>query len=559
MNLACCFRTKPVVAVALLTGTLALGGEAFGQKPVRPIVLPWAGVAPNSLEAALAASDSAMLPKTVAGLTSAGLPMPSEAPKPAPGAKQMVASTKDAATPVPAGTGVKVTGSSAMDGNFMVPLPDEKVLHLGVGHSAFIDTRHRLSRVYITNPDVLNSYTSSPNQVVVTTKAPGTSNLILWDESGDQQVYLISSESNLDVLSTALKRAFPMENIEVLGSDGRITITGTVGKQATADAVMKLAAVYGKDILNALYVSASKVKQVRLRVRFDEVDRSRISQFGFNLFSIFNGNGGNPTLVTTTTGAFPSTPQIGIGGATSSASGSSTTVAGSTVSVSNSLNFLIYNFSHNIGATIQDLESRNIARILAEPTITAMSGEKANFLAGGEFPFPIVQGGTAGTAAAVSIEFKPYGVKLEFTPIVNQDGSIDLTVAPEVSALDYTNAVSISGYTIPALSTRRAQTRITLRDGQTFAMTGLLDQRTTDALGRTPGIASVPILGALFKSKNITHSNTELLVMVTPEVVDPVNGPVEENRGPNSPIPLLNQQKFDEALPAGAKKPSANK
>ncbi len=440
---------------------------------------------------------------------------------------------------------------STVETNFNTPLPQEKTVHLAVGHSLFIDTKHRLSRVYITNPDVLNSYTSSPNEVVVTAKQAGMSNFILWDEAGDTQVYMVSTEENHDALDSALKRSFPNENVEVSNSGGRTTLSGTVGTQAAADAIGKLAALYGKDVANTLFVSSSKIKQVRLKVRFAEVDRSRLSQFGINLFAILNGTGSNPTLVQSTTGQFASTFS---NQSTSGSSSSAATVGGQAVSVSNPLNFVLYNASHNIGATIQDLEDKQIMHILAEPTLAAMSGQKANFLAGGEFPFPVVQGGgTAGTTASITVQFRPYGVKLDFTPLVNPDGSIDLTVAPEVSALDYSNAVTISGYTIPALSTRRAQTEVVLRNGQSFALTGLLDQRTTDALGRTPGIASVPILGALFRSKNINHSVSELVVIVTPEIVDPLNDQPEENKLPTAPIPLLSPQKFDQAFPVKPK------
>ena len=194
-----------------------------------------------------------------------------------------------------------------------------------------------------------------------------------------------------------------------------------------------------------------------------------------------------------------------------------------------------------------------VAQILAEPNITTLSGQKANFLAGGEFPFPIIESSAAG-APIVSIVFKSYGVKLEFTPVVNNDGTVELTVAPEVSALDFTNAVSISGYTIPAISTRRAETQVVLKSGQTFAISGLLDKRTTDLYSKTPGAANIPVLGGLFKSKNVNHTDTELLVIVTPTVIDPVSesGPaaVEILRA----IPMLNTGNFDKDLPAGAKK-----
>jgi len=189
-------------------------------------------------------------------------------------------------------------------------------------------------------------------------------------------------------------------------------------------------------------------------------------------------------------------------------------------------------------------------QILAEPSIVAMSGEKGNFLAGGEFPFPVVQGSSTG-GTTISIQFRPYGVKLEFTPTVNPDGSIELKVAPEVSALDYANAVNISGYTIPALSTRRAETDVVVKSGQTFAISGLLDKRTTDLYSKTPGISSVPILGALFRSKGVTHSDNELIVIVTPTILDPLtsNAPIVE---PKTFIPQIDRQQFDKALPKGA-------
>jgi pilus assembly protein CpaC len=211
----------------------------------------------------------------------------------------------------------------------------------------------------------------------------------------------------------------------------------------------------------------------------------------------------------------------------------------------------------------------NIAQILAEPVITTMSGQKANFLAGGEFPFPIVQTGASGSAPIVTIEFKAYGVKLEFTPKVNSDGTIDLKVAPEVSALDFSNAVSIAGYTIPAISTRRADTEMVLQDGQSFAIGGLLDQRTQDTLAKTPGIASIPILGELFKSKNTNHAISELIVIVTPEIVDPMQErvnpptmpPVLHDGGhpgetePGMVVPKIDSKGFDKQLPKGEMKP----
>ncbi len=187
-------------------------------------------------------------------------------------------------------------------------------------------------------------------------------------------------------------------------------------------------------------------------------------------------------------------------------------------------------------------------QILAEPTITSISGHEASFLSGGEFPYPVIQGG-GGTFASVTIMFQPYGVKLKFTPLVNPDGTILLKVAPEVSALDYTNAVTISGYTIPAISTRRAETEVELRDGESFGISGLLDHRTTVLLSQVPGIGSVPILGQLFKSKNNTHTIEELVVIVTATVVDPLHStpnPVT----PKMSLPNISKAGFDQSVNA---------
>jgi Flp pilus assembly secretin CpaC len=289
-------------------------------------------------------------------------------------------------------------------------------------------------------------------------------------------------------------------------------------------------------VANALTVVPGHPKQVRLQVRILEVDRSKALQQGINLF---NPGGNTSFLAATSTSQYPSTMSY--------AGGASGNVGGGTVTTSNPLNFMLYSAKLNLGVTIQDLESKQVLQILAEPTITTISGKKADFLSGGEFPFPMVQPGSGTGAPVVTIQFRPYGVKVEFTPVVNEDGTINLTVAPEVSALDYTNAVTIAGFTVPALSTRRAETQVELRSGQSFAISGLLDQRTTDILSKNPGAASIPILGYLFKSKNVNHSTTELIVVVTPTIVDPlteVTAPVE----PDLPIPTMKTGSFDGSL-----------
>jgi pilus assembly protein CpaC len=324
--------------------------------------------------------------------------------------------------------------------------------------------------------------------------------------------------------------------VNIEGSGDRVTLSGTVGSAELADTAVKLAGLYSKQVANALTIAPDHAKQVRLKVRILEVDRTRAQQYGINLF---NPGGNTSFLAATTTSQFPSNATLS----------QSPLGAGNIAQLTTSdpLNFMLYSTKLNMGTTIQDLESKQILQILAEPTITTISGQKADFLSGGEFPFPIIQPGGTGASPVVTIQFRQYGVKLEFTPIVNDDGTIRLSVTPEVSSLDYTNSVTIGGFTVPALSTRKAETQVELRSDQSFAISGLLDQRTTDLLSKTPGVASIPILGDLFKSKNVNHSTTELVVIVTPTLVDPLTE-AEEPAQPEMPIPVLNKGSFDKSL-----------
>ena len=404
-------------------------------------------------------------------------------------------------------------------------------LHLVIGHSMFVNTESRLKRVYVSNPDVLDSYTSSPNQIVITARAPGISSLILWDEDGKSQSYLVNSDVDVSDLRTALHEAFPTDTIRVESHGDQVGLAGTVASQKTDDAAVKLAGLFAKNVADSLQVAPPHTPQVRLKVRVVEIDRSRAFQLGFDFFSA------GKNTASSTTGQFPA---ITVGQT------SSGTTGGGLLELSSLLNLFYYNADHNVGAAIQALLNKQIMQILAEPTLTAISGQKASFLAGGEFPYPVVQGGTGGFTS-VTIQFRPYGVKVDFTPTVMPDGTIQLKVAPEVSALDYSNEVVISGYTIPAISTRRAETVVQLKDGQSFAISGLLDNRTTDELQKIPGIGDIPILGKLFQTRVTSHSNDELAVIVTPTVVDPLSEP-QHPMQPKMVVPFIDNKKFDKEM-----------
>ena len=401
------------------------------------------------------------------------------------------------------------------------------VLHLTVGRSLLLNSSAPLRRVYVGNPTVLQTYTSGNDQVVLTAKEPGESTLVVWDESGEHRMYSVFADLDPVALRRSLQEAFPGLDLHAETGEGKIVLTGSVDSVATADAAVKLASQYGKDVVNSIQIVPVHGKQVELKLRIVEVDRSKADQLGINIFA------GGRTAIATSTGQFP-------GAAVDS---------GSTFTVSDPLNLFLYNAKLDVGATIRDLEQKQVLQVLAEPSLSTMSGVPARFLSGGEFPFPVVQSG-AGNSTAITIQFRPYGVKVDFTPTVNPDGTIHLKLAPEVSALDYSNSVSISGFTIPALSTRRAETDVEIRDGQSFVVSGLLDHRTTEILSKMPGISDVPILGQLFRSKNVSHSVLELVVIVTATVIDPLKpGVAEQPKQPTFVVPNMDAQGFDRKVP----------
>jgi pilus assembly protein CpaC len=276
-------------------------------------------------------------------------------------------------------------------------------------------------------------------------------------------------------------------------------------------------------------------QEVLLEVKFAEVDRTALLQLGSNFFSTGAGN----TIGTTTTGQYGS---FGTAAITQTTGQSPPFTTSQTVN--NVLNLFLFRPDIHFGAVIEALQTKNLLQILAEPNLIAVNGKKASFLAGGQFPFPIVQPGQGFTA--VTISFKEFGVKLDFTPVIMPNGNIHLTVAPEVSTLDYADALTISGFTIPALSTRKAETEFELKDGQSFVIAGLIDNRVTDIWNKVPGLADIPILGTFFKSKSIQKSNSELMVLCTVHRVSPnTDAPAT----PKNPDTFMNNDKFDAKKP----------
>jgi len=404
-------------------------------------------------------------------------------------------------------------------------------LHIIVGRSTVLRSVSPLKRIYIGNPTVLQSFTSGPSEVVLTAKTAGISSLALWDTLGGSRLYTVDADVDSEALRQSLHDAYPTSDIDVAGREGRIYLSGTVPTQEVSDGAVKLAGPFAPNVVNSLQVAPVHAKQVQLKLRIVEVDRAKMEQFGVNV----TGLGSNWYNVTT--GQYPSVIQ----------QTASTATTPGTTTVSDMLNLFLFSNKLNLGATVKDLESKQVLQVLAEPTLTALSGQSAKFLSGGEFPYPVVQGGTGGSATSVTISFRPYGVKVDFTPTVNADGTIRLKVSPEVSTLDFANAVTISGFTIPALSTRRADTEVEIKSGQSFAVSGLLDHRTTEILSQIPGISKIPILGKLFITKSYAHSVVELVVLVTATVVDPLTDPTTPEE-PKMVLPNIDKEAFDKDL-----------
>lgn len=438
---------------------------------------------------------------------------------------------------------------------------DTQPVHILSGRSVIINMQSRLKRVLVSNPAVVDSVTASPTQLVITAKMPGTSSVILWDETGRSRILDVYSDVDVAGLRDSLQQAYPLESIQVEADQGRVVLTGAVGSKVESDDIAKIASSYSKDVVNSISVTEKRTRQILLQVKFAEVNRTKLKAFGINILS--TGAANTPGVI--------STQQFGpptIGGGSSSAGisgviGGSLTGTTTNLNVTDLLNIFLFRPDLNLGATIRLLQNKNVLQVLAEPNLMSMNGEPAKFLAGGEFPFPVVQASASGTA--ITIQFRPFGVKLDFVGTIGKDDVIRLKVAPEVSALDFSNALTLSGFVVPAISTRRAETQIELKNGQSFGIAGLLDKRTTSQMSKIPGIGDIPILGQLFRSRSLNNTDTELLVLVTPTIIDPVNQGTPSQKTPEFPLPMLDKPKFDDSLDGKKKKneetmtPSENK
>jgi pilus assembly protein CpaC len=408
-------------------------------------------------------------------------------------------------------------------------------LRVMVDKSLLINTTEQIKRISVTDPSVADPTVLTPTQILVHGRAPGEVSLIIWDENERSRSFDLRVDVDVSAAAEEEHRIFPEEQISVTPSRAAIVLSGHVTTEDVAKRAGELAAAYSKNVVNVLTFGPVGAQEVLLEVKFAEVDRSALTQLGVNVFSTGAAN----VIGTTTTGQYGGFASQSI----SQTQGQNTPLS-ATQTISSVLNMFLFQPNIHLGAVIEALQTKNLLQILAEPNLIAVNGKKASFLAGGQFPFPIVQPGAGFTA--VTISFKEFGVKLEFTPVIMPNGNIHLTVAPEVSTLDFADALTISGFTIPALSTRKAETEFELRDGQSFVIAGLIDNRVTDIWNKIPGLGDIPILGNFFKSKSIQKSNSELMVLCTVHRVSPN---AEVPPGPKNPQPFINNDKFDGKKP----------
>ncbi len=425
-------------------------------------------------------------------------------------------------------------------------LAEPKILHVMVNKSLVVDSETRLKRVSVTDPATAEALVVSPNQVLIQAHKAGEISLILWDEAEHARSYDLHVDADLSGLTRDMADVFKNEPIRVTSSRGTIVLSGHVSSEAISRQADDLASSYSKNVINTLtFGTQGSGQEVLLEVKFAEVDRTALNQIGINLLSTGAGN----TIGNITTGQFGSSGSQTVGGTIHGPAAPTTT----TDTISNLLNVFLFNPDIHLGAVIQALQQRNLLQILAEPNLIAVSGKEASFLAGGEFPVPIVQP-SSGTNA-VTIQYKEFGVKLKFTPQLQANGNIHLHVIPEVSTLDFADGITLSGFTVPALSTRRADTEFDLLDGQSFVIAGLIDNRVTKINSSVPGLSTIPILGNLFKSFSFQRNNTELMVIVTARRVSPSS--IAPN-GPAMPVAPIDVPKFDEHAKEGSTAPGMN-
>jgi pilus assembly protein CpaC len=407
-------------------------------------------------------------------------------------------------------------------------------VNLLVGRSTIVDIGGTIARVSLTVPDVADAMVTAPTQLLVHGKSPGTISMFVWDRMGAIKTYEVIVRRDLSSLVEQVKSLFPGEAITVAGSGKDVVLSGTVSTKYVIEKAAEVAGGYvekKENVVNLLKQQEGVASnQIMLKVRFAEVSRNALQELGVSFFA---DNKNSRWFGRTTTQQFAA-PYFD--------KNQPSAALDDTMVFSDYLNLFLFDAKNSIGAAVRALQSKGVFQSLAEPNLIASNGKEASFLAGGEFPYPVPQG----NFGSFTIHFKEYGVRLTFTPTMVGGDLIHLKLKPEVSSLDFNNAIVIEGFRIPALTSRRTETEVELRDGQTFAIAGLMNNSVLQSMRKVPGLGDIPILGYLFQSKAYQKEQTELVVMVTPHIVrrnstgvsEGLPSLVEPYLGPNTkPVP----------------------
>jgi pilus assembly protein CpaC len=386
--------------------------------------------------------------------------------------------------------------------------PTGNEIPLVVGKSIVLDVPDEIQRVSITDDTIADVVAISTREILINAKGEGITTLVLWSRAGDRNFFTINVGSNLQQIQDLVRAAFPGEPVRLISSQGLVTLNGSVSGPEVEERILAMLGGMGAQsvVSNLELPIPAADRQIVLRVRFIEVQRNALSEFGANLLS--TGALNTPGSISTQQFGGARVQNVGgtIGGGLS---GTNTQF-----NLTDTLNIFAFRPDLNLGILLKALESRGISQLLAEPNIVTTSGKEADLLIGGEFPVPIIQGGAS--AGAVTIQFREFGIRINFLPEFTARGSIKMHVRPEVSALDFANAVTLQGFMIPAMSTRRVETDVELMPGQSFVIGGLIDSRMAESENRLPVLSKIPQLGEIFKSRSQTRNNSELLVLVTP-------------------------------------------
>jgi len=388
------------------------------------------------------------------------------------------------------------------DASFSSTVKEAIPINVLVGQSRVINFDRPIGRFSISNPDIAEAVMVRPDQVLVNGKAFGQVNFIAWEKSDTKFiVFDVFVRANLSLIDSQIRALFPRDDIRLSQANGSVVLSGTVADPATAAQAESVVQAAGFKTVNMLTSPVKNAAQVQLQIRVAEVSRNKLRELGSSW--AYQGSPGAGGFVS---GGGPANLSDTIGGVMSQ-------------TFSSALN--VFLMGGNTASMIRAMQTNGALRALAEPNLIAMDGQVASFLAGGEFPIPIVQGGNAN--GAVTIQFKEYGIRLNFKPTIIDEDHIKLELEPEVSTIDFANGVRFQGFVVPALRTRRARTGVELRDGQSFALAGLLDNSETRSLSKVPVVGDIPILGNLFKSTQFQKQETELVFIVTADLVKPVN------------------------------------